>query len=230
MAQLRRRRRGNLPRAVTGAVALAGALALGCLIVVGAGTQASGTLVMRDDGGPAETSQERPLHDADEGASPDVAGAPSADGDVALVVVDVDGAVNAPGVIELRGSPPRVRDAITAAGGLTEDADGTAVNLAAPLADGQKVHVPQVGEAPVAGTVASAPGFAAGSSQAAGLVNINAADEATLETLPGVGAATAATIVRDRSTNGPFATIEDLMRVSGIGEKKFVRLKDRICV
>ena len=77
---------------------------------------------------------------------------------------------------------------------------------------------------------AVAQGSAGGAAVASSLVNINTADASALETLSGVGSATAQAIISDREQNGPFSTIEDLMRVDGIGEKKFAKLKDSICV
>ena len=148
-----------------------------------------------------------------------------------VVVVHVDGAVVNPGVYELRSEIPRVGDAVDAAGGLAEGADTTSMNLAAPLGDGQKVHVPLQGEvAPVeAGDVAGSA--SAGSSDVgSSLVNINSATVEELDSLPGVGPSTAAAIVEDRDANGPFSSPEDLMRVSGIGEKKFAKLRDHVCV
>ena len=144
----------------------------------------------------------------------------------APVVVHVDGAVANPGVYELRGVTPRARDAIEAAGGLTEDADTTSLNLAQAVTDGSKVHVPHTGEAP-AQTAQSSTG---GGGAAAGPVNINTAGADELKTLPGVGDATAASIIREREDHGPFTSPEDIMRVSGIGEKKFEKIRDGICV
>jgi len=81
------------------------------------------------------------------------------------------------------------------------------------------------------GAVASDVGASAqGVATADGPVNINRASESDLDALPGVGPSTARAIVEDRDANGPFSTIEDLMRVSGIGEKKFEKLKSSICV
>ena len=135
------------------------------------------------------------------------------------IVVHVDGAVASPGVYELAIASPRVRDAVDAAGGLAQGADTSSMNLALPLGDGQKVHVPFEGEA--AGSV---------SSSMPSLVNINSATAEELDSLPGVGPSTAAAIVEDRDANGPFSSVEDLMRVSGIGVKKFAKLRDHICV
>lgn len=156
------------------------------------------------------------------------------------VTVHVDGAVVSPGVYELGGASPRVNDAVLAAGGLLPDADTSPLNLAATISDGDKVHVPTREE--VASGVAVSPA-AAGSqgtpavgakaeegSVGEGILDINTATAAELDDLPGVGPSTAAAIVEDREANGPFSSVEDLMRVSGIGEKKFAKLKDRIRV
>lgn len=138
------------------------------------------------------------------------------------LVVHVDGAVARPGVYGLPEGA-RVGDAVDAAGGLAEGADTTALNLAAPLSDGQKVLVPVEGKADGAGAQE-------GSGAVAGLVNLNTAGVEELDELPGVGEATARAIVEDRELNGPFSAPEDLMRVSGIGEKKFARLEGMVCV
>lgn len=136
------------------------------------------------------------------------------------LVVHVDGMVGTPGVYELTEGA-RVSDAVTAAGGLAEGADTSSLNLAAPLADGEKVYVPAEGEE----ATTSSEGASSG-----GLVNLNNASVEQLDELPGVGEATARAIIEDREANGPFTTPEDLMRVSGIGEKKFAKLEGMICV
>lgn len=148
------------------------------------------------------------------------------------IVVDVAGAVASPGVVELKDGA-RVADALGAAGGLAEDADLTSVNRAARLTDGQRVYVPRVGEqvAPVEGDGSTGAAGEGTQSTATGqAVNINTAGLAELDALPGVGPATAQAIIDDREANGPFTAPEDLMRVSGIGEKKFEKLKSSICV
>ena len=140
----------------------------------------------------------------------------------ATLVVHVDGAVASPGLYELpEGS--RVGDAVSAAGGLVDGADTSSLNLAELLADGTKVMVPLEGQdAPPPATESTGQGD--------GLVNINSATVEELDELPGVGEKTAQAIVDDREENGPFASPEDLMRVSGIGEKKFERLEAMVCV
>lgn len=154
-----------------------------------------------------------------------------------VVVVHVDGAVISPGVFELEGETLRLRDAVDAAGGLAEGADTSDLNLAERLSDGQKVHVPALGEndsVPAVDSQAnvgsSGEGASSGASASSRLVNINTAGAEELQTLSGIGEATARAIVEDRTSNGPFASPEDLMRVSGIGEKKFARLRGSICV
>lgn len=140
------------------------------------------------------------------------------------VVVHVAGAVVTPGVHEL---PPgsRVIDAVEASGGLAPDADAGAVNLAAVLEDGSQVYVPRAGEIPPGPAPA-----ASGSEEASGPVDLNAADAELLDTLPGIGPATAAAIVDHRERNGPFATVEGLLDVRGIGEAKLAALRDLVRV
>ena len=151
----------------------------------------------------------------------------------APVWVHVVGAVRQPGVYQLAPGS-RVADAVDAAGGLLAGAAQAGVNLAREVADGEQVAVPTQDEfahgagAPSAGTGA-APGAPSGAVNA-GPININSADATALDALPGVGPSTAAKIVADRQANGPFATPDDLGRVTGIGPKKLEQLKVLICV
>ena len=149
------------------------------------------------------------------------------------VLVHVDGAVALPGVYVLEKADPRINDAVELAGGLTPEADTMQVNLAAPAEDGQKVHIPARGEEAIErGTQMDGPATCDTSSEDAssGLVNVNVASAEELCTLPGVGEATAAAIIEEREGHGPFASVDDLMRVSGIGEKKLAKMRERICV
>jgi competence protein ComEA len=156
--------------------------------------------------------------------------------------VYVSGAVARPDVVVL-AEGARAEDAVEACGGFAPDADAAAVNLAAPLVDGQQVDVPAKGETdhalapgvagtrssgPVAGTAGSTAGGAG--SAAGGVININAASAAELDALPGVGPALAARIVAWRAINGPFASPDDLLAVSGIGEKTLARFRDQVTV
>ena len=164
----------------------------------------------------AQTSTSEPIEDA------------SSDAPVVekTIFVHVEGAVVSPGLFELsEGS--RVYDAIQAAGGFAEDARHDAVNLARVLTDGEQIIVPTI---QTEGGSDDTPSTAASPGTAAGKININTADAATLDALPGIGASTAAKIVADREANGPFKTIEDLKRVSGIGDKKFTQLEGCITV
>ena len=148
------------------------------------------------------------------------------------VYVDVDGAVVTPGVYRLREGA-RVAQAIDAAGGLTPEADVAGLNRASKVTDGQKIHVPTVGEQQATIAEAGVDGGASASSGvngAIGLVNINTASAAELQTLSGIGPSMAQSIIDERTKNGAFASVDDLMRVSGIGEKKLAKIKDCICV
>ena len=203
-------------------IAMASGLAMATL-----GGESDGVMFERD-----ATSVER----ADTGsadASDD--GNPSSDSKKASaaseVYVDVDGAVVTPGVYRLREGA-RVAQAIDAAGGLTPEADVAGLNRASKVVDGQKIYVPHVGERQTVDVVAGfGPGEASvGTSVVSDLVNINTANAAELQTLSGVGPSMAQSIIDERTQNGPFTSIEDLMRVSGIGEKKFAKIKDCICI
>lgn len=146
------------------------------------------------------------------------------------IFVHVVGEVAQPGVVELEAGA-RVATAIEAAGGASDAAVLSGVNLARVVADGEQVLVPNAEQ--VAAGVADVAGAGVGGGAAgggAGLVNLNAADAATLETLPKVGPALAQRIIDWRERNGGFASIEQLLDVSGIGQKTFEGLQDRVTV
>jgi competence protein ComEA len=144
------------------------------------------------------------------------------------LVVHVAGAVIEPGVYRLAGGS-RVVDALTAAGGPALDADLEALNLAALAVDGQQVYVPRVGEPPGGGAPAAAPASGAASGPAFPL-DLNQADAAALDALPGIGPATAAAIVAHREANGPFASVDELLDVRGIGPAKLEALRPLVRV
>ena len=135
--------------------------------------------------------------------------------------VYVSGAVQQPDVYAL---PPGsiVKDALLAAGGPARDADLDRINLASPLSDGQQIYVPRLGEESVP---VEPPSRLPASG---GKVNINTADVASLETLPGIGPALAQRIVDFRQASGPFERIEDVMEVSGIGPGIFEQIRELI--
>jgi competence protein ComEA len=139
---------------------------------------------------------------------------------VRRLVVDVAGAVRRPGVYRL--SPgARVADAVARAGGLTRTAERTAVNLAAPLADGEQVLVLARGS-PVAGSRA---GAAAGAPATSGPVSLNSATAEELDTLPGVGPVTAEKIVAYRQAHGLFTSVDGLDAIPGIGPARLADLR-----
>lgn len=138
-----------------------------------------------------------------------------------VIYVHVCGAVNEPGVVLLpEGS--RGQDALEAAGGFAPGAAVDAVNLAEPLTDGVKLYFPTLEEAEDWQESEQA--------RESGLVNINTADVAQLCTLPGIGEARAKAIIAYRETNGNFKDIEDIMKVSGIKDSAFGKIRDRITV
>lgn len=137
----------------------------------------------------------------------------------------VVGAVRSPGVVRLPAGA-RVVDAIEAAGGVREDAQTDQLNLARLVADGEQVRVPVVGEVVEAGPSAG-PGAApsAGGTSGSGLINVNTASAEELERLPGIGPALAERIVSHRQAHGPFASLDDLTDVPGIGRAKLEALR-----
>lgn len=145
------------------------------------------------------------------------------------LVVHVAGRVVEPGVYELRPGD-RIVDALTAAGGAAPDADLDGLNLAATLADGQRVYVPADGEVDPASVPTGAVASLDETEAASGPVDLNSATAEQLETLPGVGPATASAILDDRDRNGPFATVDDLDRVPGIGPAKLEAIREQVTV
>lgn len=160
-------------------------------------------------------------------ASAVVSGTP-ADTQVASdIVVDVEGAVNAPGLYSLPAEA-RVGDAIQAAGGLAPSAQPGAANLAQKLSDGEQVIIPTIEEAQESAPESSTAGST--SSKKDAKININTASAEELQELSGVGPALSERIVDYRESKGCFGSIEDLKNVSGIGETRFENLKDKIRV
>jgi competence ComEA-like helix-hairpin-helix protein len=160
--------------------------------------------------------------------------------------VHVVGAVGRAGVVRL---PPgsRVLDAVTAAGGASPGADLAQLNLARPVLDGEQVHVPRKGETPVAGASPAAgtgvPGAAGGvggvdgaggvggaGGGAAVPVDLNSAELATLDTLPGVGPVLAQRIIDWRTEHGRFSSVDELGEVSGIGDKLLAQIAPKVRV
>ena len=148
--------------------------------------------------------------------------------------VYVCGAVRDPDVYTV-SSGSRVKDAVDAAGGLTEDAAGEYINLAAVLTDGVRVYIPcldDVNSVDITqiNTIGSQDNKGNTYSSDDGKVDINHADKSVLMTLPGIGGQKADKIIAYRESNGGFSSIEDIMLVGGIKEGLFNKVKDRICV
>lgn len=135
------------------------------------------------------------------------------------ITVHVSGAVQSPGLVTLRMGD-RVAHALAAAGGGLAVADLSALNLAAPVADGDQVTVPIRGTAATSGVTTGQPDD--------GLIDLNHASAADLEALPGVGPVLAQRIFEYRQQQGPFATVEDLLDVPGIGEGKLAALREAL--
>lgn len=142
------------------------------------------------------------------------------------VFVDAGGCVRKPGVYEVPDGS-RVFEVIEKAGGLTEDADTSGINQAEIVTDGMKLTIPSISEKKD-NTGSNEADTTDTSSAGNSLININTADSQTLQQIPGIGPVTADKIISYRETNGPFGSIEELTSVSGIGEKTFQKMKDRI--
>lgn len=189
-----------------------------------------------DDGlvAPADAPISRAV-DASGGAGVRRTNSVSSESSAGGVWIHIVGSVRHPGLYELNPGS-RLQDAVKAAGGFLGNAAPAAVNLARKVADGEQLVIPTQDEA--ARAVAPRPASGAGSgataggggASAGGPVDLNSATAEQLDVLPGIGPATATKIVADRETNGPFGSVEDLGRVSGIGAKKLDALKDLICV
>ncbi len=138
----------------------------------------------------------------------------------AVIYVHILGQVVRPGLYELPDGS-RAVDAVAAAGGFTPQADAAGLNLARFVSDGEQIVVPAIGEV----TPGAAPGVAGD-----GRVNLNTADAATLDTLPGVGPATAANILAWREEHGRFESVDDLLDVGVIGTAKLDAIRDLVTV
>ena len=207
---------------VVGAAAVA--LALGAFVLA-AGTSSGGSVVV--DGGSALPGQSAGVAPRG-GSAASVASDPQT-----LLVVEIVGAVDHPGVYRL-ASDARVGDLVAAAGGygprVDTDRAGRELNLAAPLHDGDQIRVPARGDAVT--TAPSTTSGGAGSKPGVGSaapIDLNRATASELDTLPGIGPATAAKILASRDEQ-PFASVDDLPSRKLVGEKTFANLKDLVAV
>lgn len=210
-------------------------IAAACILCCGCGKKSGTILIGNGDNGVsrAEESQGEQVSGAEsaagEGAGTAREGNSAAREEEAaeetVIRVYVCGAVTNPGVVEIAAGS-RAEDALLAAGGFTEEAAREAVNLADWVSDGQKLYFPAEGEE----YAADAGGTSSGGEAASGLVNINTADTAALCTLPGVGESRAADIIAYREANGGFDSCEDIMKVTGIKNAMYEKIKDKITV
>jgi competence protein ComEA len=198
-------------------IAAAACFALGAAILV------LGVLPRQEAPAPAA-----PLAGALDLAPPAPASEEEAPAEPSELIVYVSGAVPRPDVYRL-GPGARVKDAVTAAGGLGPDAAAEQINLAEPLSDAAHVHIPSLAD-PAALVAAPAAAPAIAGAPAAGPLDLNAASAAELEELPGIGATLAGRIVARREEAGPFAAVEDLREVTGVGEKLYAQIAPLVTV
>ena len=226
-------------------IILALALALRAVLVsTGAGGQAApaaaagASTAMRPP--PTGTAAAPAMRPATAPATGSAAGPDGLSATSGSIVVHVIGAVSRPGVVTL---PPgsRVTDAINAVGGASAEADTQQLNLARVLSDGEQIRVPRIGEVLPDPAPATQPGGAAtpgagtapdkpGDGGASGTININTASATDLEKLPGIGPALAQRIVEYRDSHGPFASVDALTDVPGIGKAKLEGLREQATV
>lgn len=155
--------------------------------------------------------------------------------EVVEIAVHITGEVKKQGLIYLKEGS-RVADAIEKAGGETENADLSQINLAYVLQDGQKIYVPNKNEkisqyiTGNSGNNDTEENNTSNSSKEDSKVNINTANQSELDSLPGIGPSIAQKIIDYREENGNFKTIEELQNVKGIGDAKYEEIKDRVTV
>ncbi|WP_082518145.1 ComEA family DNA-binding protein [Curtobacterium sp. Leaf183] len=230
------------PRAAVILAAVVVAVALVVVVLGARGSGGAGTVSVSGAAGVSAAPTAPPTTEPGAGS-----GSPAPSASPAPVVVHVVGAVGRAGLVTLPGGS-RVADALDAAGGAGPDADLARVNLARAVVDGERLYVPRTGETEIPATVdggsgagagtgagGSAPGAGGASAPGAGggpgdVIDLNAADQTALETLPGIGPALAQRILAWRQEHGRFASVQDLLEVNGIGDARFAELEDRVRV
>ncbi len=168
-----------------------------------------------------ETNAEPNMDEAEWILEPPVEDEPIVEEEVRVILVDIKGAVHNEGVFEAKEGM-RVKDVVELAGGFTEDAEHKQVNLAQRVEDEMVIYVPRIGEEDIE------MGTSSPSQKNDGKVSLNKGTQAEFETLTGVGPSKAAAIIAYREENGSFKQLEDLLQVSGIGEKSFEKIKDNL--
>jgi competence protein ComEA len=195
---------------------------VGLVVVVGVTMAGAGLWYVRSLPKPVQIAAEA------RGEAPAVSGAVPAEVSPTgpPIIVDVTGLVHQPGVYEF-AQGDRVIDAVERAGGPRKGADLSVLNLAAPLTDGTQVIVPKQG---AAGPAAVVPGAMGSDPSSGSLINVNTASATELEALSGIGEVLSAAIVDYRTDNGPFASVDDLESVSGIGPATLEEIRDQVTV
>lgn len=149
------------------------------------------------------------------------------------IIIHITGEVLNEGIVKTK-KDSRIADVIEQAGGITEEADLSQVNLAYQVKDGQKIYIPNINDeendTQVYITEEAGINVVIEDKEYGNKVNINTASQTELETLSGIGPSTALKIINYRKENGEFKQIEDIKNVPGIGEAKFESLKGEICV
>ena len=145
------------------------------------------------------------------------------------VTIYVSGEVNNPGIVTIE-SDKRLYDAVEKLGGVTENADLNRINLAIKINDEEHYIIPKIGEDNIISQDISVNNIDTIKNEQTSKININTATIEELDNLPGVGEATANKILNYRQENGMFKSIEEIKNVNGIGEKKYVDIKDKICI
>lgn len=178
----------------------------------------------------AEGSRNEQVINLDNGETEDRAVKEQTAPETTKAYVHVCGEVRKPGVYQLP-MEARVFQAVEAAGGATDEADQSAINLAAHINDGEQIYLPKKGEAV---RTFAGKGDKNGKSSTATKpkwpLDVNQATAGQLDYVPGIGPSMAAKIIDYREQSGPFATLDDLMQVSGIGEKKLAQFRQYLCV
>ncbi len=221
------------------------ALAIGFVIYILAGNSNNySTLDLENDalvdsGKNVESEQENSMQSADNtnvtDDDNDIDNTNQVTEEVVEIAVHITGEVKKQGLIYLKEGS-RVADAIEKAGGETENADLSQINLAYVLQDGQKIYVPNKNEkisqyiTGNSGNNDTEENNTSNSSKEDSKVNINTANQSELDSLPGIGPSIAQKIIDYREENGNFKTIEELQNVKGIGDAKYEEIKDRVTV
>lgn len=148
------------------------------------------------------------------------------------IIIHITGSIKKQGIVKVKQGS-RISDVIDAAGGITDEADLSKINLAYIVQDGQKIYVPNINDKENSSNITEEAGenvIEDDNNNNGEKININTASQTELETLDGVGPSTALKIINYRNQNGNFKKIEDIKNVPGIGDAKFESMKENICI